>query len=813
MLRGAGSAWDTGEQSIDSRLPPRLTGCSPSSNYPRVVVPRSLSPALRAVATLLALVLTTLTVLLLPVAPTAVATVPPEPVEPLEVTIETLTPGEIPRSGTIEVGGTVTNVDDETWTTINLYPLLGGEPMTTPAQLRGARRTDPLAYVGDRITSPGPYAVIDRLEPGQSATYSFTVARSRLEATARGVYWFGVHALGQDTAGRDSVADGRARTFLPLVEQESSGSGSSGPGSGDDGSGQGQRRRPDGADVTRPVPVALVVPLRRRILHEADGSLAEPELLADELGSNGTLGRLVSMGAQADSASITWLVDPALVVAAAQLAAGNHARSLEPTIDPDAADGDDTETDRALATPTEPATEPTGSEEPAGPPGSPSPTGSLAPDPVETDDLDPAVRPLARAAQGWLSSLAEAIHDDHQVLALPYGDLDVAGVAEQDPGLYAQARRLSGGALPRVGVETEPGLSSPLGYVDSAAISIADPAETILMTDLEVGLDDEGRSPSLISVDGRDVVISSSGAAQGGPGPGRRLSAISVRQRILSEASLRTLERGSQPLVVVLRPGWSPDDPGELISRLDTSWVDLDTVADAIKGLDPVAVPAAELEYPASQQSAELNQRVTTNVQDLVEAGEVLQDVVLLNDRIADVVAGEAFAAASYTTRPMRRRARQGLLAQRAAVYDLLGRISVTTPPGVTLSSASGRLPATIVNDLDQPVIVRLDARSDLPMTLGVPDTIQVPAGGRVGVLLEATTQRQGIHNVSLLVTSVEGVPLGGRADLPIRAAQVSRVIWLIMGSGAVLLFGMIGLRLVRRVREARRADRSGQPS
>jgi len=105
---------------------------------------------------------------------------------------------------------------------------------------------------------------------------------------------------------------------------------------------------------------------------------------------------------------------------------------------------------------------------------------------------------------------------------------------------------------------------------------------------------------------------------------------------------------------------------------------------------------------------------------------------------------------------------------------------------------------------------VRLDARSDLPMTLGVPDSIQVPAGGRVGVLLEATTQRQGIHNVSLLVTSVDGVPLGGRADLPIRSAQVSRVIWLIMGSGAVLLFGMIGLRLVRRVREARRA---GAPS
>ena len=154
----------------------------------------------------------------------------------------------------------------------------------------------------------------------------------------------------------------------------------------------------------------------------------------------------------------------------------------------------------------------------------------------------------------------------------------------------------------------------------------------------------------------------------------------------------------------------------------------------------------------------------------------------------------------------MRRRARESLTSGTRSVGDLLARIGVTTPTGVTLSSASGRLPATVVNDLEEPVTVRLDARSDLPMTLGVPDSIQVPAGGRVGVLLEATTQRQGIHNVSLLVTSVDGVPLGGRADLPIRAAQVSRVIWLIMGSGAVLLFGMIGLRLVRRVREARRA-------
>ena len=35
-----------------------------------------------------------------------------------------------------------------------------------------------------------------------------------------GVYWIGVHALGSNADGRDLVADGRARTFIPLVTKD-----------------------------------------------------------------------------------------------------------------------------------------------------------------------------------------------------------------------------------------------------------------------------------------------------------------------------------------------------------------------------------------------------------------------------------------------------------------------------------------------------------------------------------------------------------------------------------------------------------------
>lgn len=831
MLRGAGSAGDTGEQSRASFSTPGgrrvadVTGDTAAarraeragrSNYPRRVVPRSSTPALRGLATLVGAGVLALSALpgatgasartgsatsssavasAAAAVPTARGTVDRAPLEPLQVTIEELTPGEIPGVGTIEVSGTITNVDDETWTTLNLYPVIGEAPMTTAAELRKARRSDPLGFVGERVTDPGPYAVVDRLEPGDTASYSFTVARSRLGVTERGVYWFAVHVLGQDTAGRDSTADGRARTFLPLVDQPPS-----------------QGRRPDGATVVEPVPVAVVVPLRRRVLHRADGSLDETDAWVEELGATGTLGRLVEAAAAGDGSPITWLVDPALTTAVAQLAAGNPARSIEPTVDP--ATGEESpEPSGSAATDGSATAGPddgsNGEEDEGSASTSPSPSTSLVPDPVDPEDLDPEARAAARVATAWLEDLTAALAETQQVLALPFGDLDVSGAAERAPALYARARQLGGTSLPglpEVEVATEPGISSPLGYLDQQAIAMASPEETLLMTDLEVGTGRDGTAPTLATVDGRTVVVASSGAAQGGPGPGRRLSTVSLRQRILSEAAVRFLQEEPQPLVVVLPPGWSPDDPDALLPPMDTTWVDLDTVADAVSGVDPTEVDPASLRYPDSQEVAELSPAMIRATEGQVAAGQVLEEVLSLNDRVGDVLAGEALAAASYTTRPVRTTARAAAEAATAQVRGLLEQVRVTTPPGVTLSSASGRLPVTIVNDLDQPVTVRLDAQSDIPMSLSVPDEIPVGAGGRASVLLEATTRSQGVHNVSLLVTSPSGEPLGARAELPIRSAQVSNVIWLIMGSGAALLFGMIGLRLVRRVREARRA-------
>ena len=80
-------------------------------------------------------------------------------------------------------------------------------------------------------------------------------------------------------------------------------------------------------------------------------------------------------------------------------------------------------------------------------------------------------------------------------------------------------------------------------------------------------------------------------------------------------------------------------------------------------------------------------------------------------------------------------------------------------------------------------------------------------------MLLNARTGQLGIHNVTLVVTDTEGTPLGSSDTVPIRAAQVSAVIWLILGTGVALLFGAIAVRLIRRVRAATRAARAAAPA
>ncbi|MCW2842628.1 MAG: hypothetical protein JWN22_544 [Nocardioides sp.] len=668
---------------------------------------------------------------------------------PLTVEIESLSPSYVPRTGPVRVSGSVTNNDTETWTDIRTYAFMSAAPITSAGELAGDTALPENAYVGDRITVPGTYDTIKELAPGEKHQFSIKVPRSLLPAQLPGVYWFGIHALGAGPDGRVDGADGRARTLIPLV-----------------------------GGTQRSIDTALVVPLRREISHAPDGSLEDVEDWTRTLSTGGRLRSLVDFGASAGSRPLTWLLDPALPDAARSLVLGNPPRSLAPTV--------------AVGT-----TDPSVSPDVTAVPGESSGDGASDADPAETEAGD--------AATAWLDRLHEGL-DASQILALPYGDLDVAAAAERSPGLYAQARKRSGTTLDPWGLRMSPAVSAPTGYLDARGIDEAGDA-TILVTDRMF----RGQPPPVARTHGARLVPTSSGAAAGGPGPGPRLTAVALRQRILSEAALRVLHPGRRPLVVMLPQHWSPEATTGFFEGLDVDWVHLTTVQDASDRRGR-AVPAGDLDYPATQSRRELDAANFTSARALIEVGQTLQRVLTTNTSVGSTITDEALTDASYANRSHPDAARAAADRSRAWVDEQLGSIDVNAPPSVTLSSASGRFAATLTNGLDQPVSVSLRVQADRPLDIAVPTTIDIPAGGRATVLLNASTSTPGIHNVRLVVTDTDGTPLGGSDDLPIKSAQVSGVIWLILGAGVALLFGAIAVRLFRRVRAAARAARAAAP-
>ncbi|KAA1415410.1 hypothetical protein F0U44_20665 [Nocardioides humilatus] len=671
---------------------------------------------------------------------------------PLLITIDELTPGEVPDRGPVVVSGTVTNRDVETWSGISLYPFINAgdcpgcpAPMTTSRELVAAAETDPETVVGNRITDVS--ASIEELEPGEVAPYSISVPRRLLPVTTPGVYWFGVHASGQsESTPRDDFADGRARTFLPYVPR--------GPGG-----------------VKGAVDTAIVVPLRYRIRYLPSGALAHRQEWADAFDTTGELGGPLAFGSSAIGKPVNWLVDPAVLDAARRLRRGNPPRDLGP------------ESDDAGTEPTD------------------------APSDEAEDETDPTDDPIAQAAGRWLDSVEVQLRDE-EVLELPYGDLDMSATPQWLPDLYPIARERTSDVLSAWETPTIPVIASPGGYLDPSALPGIDDDSTLLVTDRMFGRTEfPNGAPVVGDYDGHAVAATSYGAATGGPGPEPRLSAISFRQRVLAEAAVRLTTPGKRhPLIVVVPRDVDIHRAVTFWDGLEADWLHLTTVSEATDRT-PTTVDPSSLSYPANQETAELDSTVFHEVSRLINDGRTLQNLLTEAGAVAGDVRDEALAGASYHFRTAPAGDAERLARSRRWIERRLGSVDIKGPPGVTLASADGTFAVTVNNHLNRTVTVRIAATSeDGELTIDVGDEVVLAAGSRTTIPLEAHAKDTGVHNVTLSVTDVDGTELGSSVEVPIRSGQVSEVIWLILGSGVAILFVAIALRLYRRFRGRKKA-------
>ncbi|NYE36363.1 hypothetical protein F4692_001467 [Nocardioides cavernae] len=686
------------------------------------------------------------------------AAAPAKDTDPLVVHIDAMSP-ELPRRGDVEISGTVTNVSDETYTRINVHAFSSATPILDAANLATSAISDPSQFVGERVTEPGTFATIDQLAPGESAAFYDSVPVELLDAVGdQGVYWIGVHALGDSpTTPRDDVADGRARTFIPM-------------------------RPTRGASQE----ASVILSIRNPVWYAEDGSVGGTERWARRLAEGGSLDGVLDMAESAGTTPYSWLVDPAVLHAIARLANGNLPRSIAP--DPDV-----------------PGQEPTPTEEPTESTPSPEDTGdTLTPaQPEATDEPTPEEAELAAAAAAWLERFRLLVGAT-PVLTLPYGDLDVSAAMRNDRTRFEQAVTRGAEIMALLTLPSQPTVAPSSGLLSPEAIEALPSETTILLGDIAFAVPPTTPG-SVVRLLGHDVVVTSTGAEAGGPGPTAANDPLALRQRLLSEAALRTMSGNTAPLVVTLPTVWRGEDAATFFTDLDRSWLDVVPLGD-VASRTPKGLPASQVAYSDDDVSAELAGASFAAANGASESATLLEQVLTLQTRIEAYVRDEVLVTLSEHHRSRQAQARAAAGRVDDALRADLDRIRVEAPRAVTLSSDSGRLGATLVNGLDQPVTVQLQVQTDGDLTLTGDGVRALGPRARTVVRYKATAGSAGVHEVRFVVASVDGVPLGAADRLPIRAARVSALIWIAMAVGALVLFGMIGYRLPGQIR-ARRAE------
>lgn len=659
---------------------------------------------------------------------------------PLSVTMDGLSSAMVPKRGPVVVRGRITNDSDDAWSDINVYACSSGTPITTPHDLRHAAEATTDDVVCGRTSV---FTTIEEIAPGTSAAYRLSVPRDQLGIGDRpGVYWFGIQALGTSTEGRDALADGTIRTFLPQV------------GAGD--------ARPAGrASFT------LVLPIRGRTLHTPEGQLAADDVWRRRVAPGGRLANLLTLAEDAPAGGAALLVDPAVLAAVQQLAAGNPARSLGTPI---AKEGED----------------------------EPSPATGDEGDEAEEDAPEPDADAVA-----WLQRFT-AVAGRLPVLSLPYGDLDVAGAARHDSDALVRARQEADAVFAGLGIPTTPVIAPPNGLLSAETREVAGGATLIASSSaLPTELAEADEVPSAVTIGSQQVLLSEAGVASGGPAPTAGTAALALRQRLLAEGLVRAEESSSTLVVLPWESDPGPNAQG-FFNQLDRPFVRTTGSLPSAAG----AVDLPDLVYPASQLDRETTRSAFTGADQLTDLGDTLDRLLAEDDGVAHTATREALSATSYLTRDgvltasgLAGAATASIDGARAWFTDRLARVDVAVPNFVILGSTEGPFAMTVTNGLDRPIRLGVRASTSGGLDIRAPKTVNVPASSSRTVNLVAHTTQPGVHSLVLVVTDADGRPVRESQDISIRSRDVGWVIWLIMAAGGTLLLAAIALRWRRRLR------------
>jgi hypothetical protein len=606
--------------------------------------------------------------------------------------------------------------------------------------------------------------VADRVAADSVRSFRISVPVAELRLTQLGVHPLQVEA--RAAVGGDNASEA-VQTYLPFF--------------------------PEPLDAT--TRLAVTLPLAAPIRRGPDGVYRD-DSLAEELAPDGRLGRVLEAGAAARDAgvAVTWVVDPALAESAARMTEPYDVRAAYGTTEPG-----------------------TGGE----------------------------------VASAWLARARDVLRGA-AVVALPYADPDVTALVRA--GQAAEVRfatsagrdlvaevlevePLAGWSLPPEGLVT-PSAVDALTQEDTTRLVLADTAverddATAVTPDARVRLDVSDEPLDVLVADtalGELIADGSRGlvpvAGDGRPGDGEpavtgpgapRLGQRLAVQRVAAETALLTAERpGTSRRVVVTPPRqWTtgPDFAVRLLAGFaDQPWLRPATLPQLLDGTGILAGTEEEVgEGALSAEGAELaadRELPESFLEPLAEARRDLEsfsEVLTDRDRLVRPLRLALLRSASAAWRPTESRGRGRALRDETLAFTEQQRAAVRLDDAgpVTFTADTGTIPLTVVNDLDQAVVVQVavDPEGQARLLSGAGVVQEIAAGRRATVEVRAEVRTSGQFPVVVRLRSPQGTQLGAPVEVTVRSTAYGRVAVLItLGAAAVLVLAA-GVRLVRRSR------------
>lgn len=427
----------------------------------------------------------------------------------------------------------------------------------------------------------------------------------------------------------------------------------------------------------------------------------------------------------------------------------------------------------------------------------------------------------ARRAATVLDRLTRLLRRaDTEALALPYGPADLVALVRG--GEPEEARRLVAGGRQAVqdvlGVSPTRGIVVPPDGLDADTLAAIGPEQpdAVLLQEHYLTFADSGRLEPvrrLRTADGGEVrmLVPDAGLSALLRDPDDEGLAAAV-QDLRARTALQWLaaDRGGSTALLLQAPPADELAPGALAAFNaalgESPWlrpVSLGTMADLVRPSDRVV----RLAYPPRSRAAELP---SAYVAALSEARDALVPLRALLPSTNDLATsfGRSLLVAAAT--PYRRPDAQAAgLARIDEVREALGGLSaaveVVEGPPVTITSAAGEIPVTLVNTATEPLSVRVAlASTGFAFDEATRDLTLAPESAQTLTFRGRALSAGGLSTVVVTVEDPSGQLELVTSDLAVRstAVPVVAVVATIGGCAILLLWG---LREGRRRRGPRR--------